>query len=117
MQPEGGDNWLLGASRRVNRLAGERASLGIQVLSRRARSIDLRPRQSGFSAAVRIPGIWLHDSGEPGVLRIVLLSGGFNVQVPVEFSDDGQRHLLTPLELEESGGDYEIGRFCDKAIA
>ena len=117
MQPEGGDNWLLGASRRFNRLAGERASLGIQVLSRRARSIDLRPRQSGFSAAVRILGIWLHDSGESGVLRIVLLTGGFNVQVPVEFSDDGRRHLLTPLELEESGGDYEIGRFRDQAIA
>ncbi|MCB1931308.1 MAG: hypothetical protein KDI45_02415 [Candidatus Accumulibacter sp.] len=111
VQPEGGDNWLLGVARRFSRRAGGQASLGVQVLSRQAQSIELRPRRSGFSAAVAIPGIWLRDAGESGVLRIVLPPSGFNVREALEFNDQGQGRMLTPVELEEAGSDYEIGRF------
>ncbi|WP_300454160.1 hypothetical protein [Accumulibacter sp.] len=117
LQPEGGDNWLLGVVRRFNRLAGGRVNLGIQLLSRQAQSIDLRPRRSGFSAAIGVPGIWLRDGGTPGQVRIVLPRGDFNVRETLEFADAGQRHVLTPAELEESGADYDIGRFHDPSSA
>ncbi len=115
MQPEGGDNWLLGTARRLNKLDG-RANLGIQVLSRQAQSVELRPRRSGFSAAVANPGIYLHDGGEPGVARIVLPLGGFNVRETLDCSLDGSAHRLTPVEVESSGVDYEIARFHDQLL-
>jgi hypothetical protein len=85
MQVEGGENWLLGTARRFNRQAGGRANLGVQLLARQAQSIELRPRRSGFSAAVAIPGIWLHDGEVPGIVRIVLPLGSFSVREDPEF--------------------------------
>lgn len=112
MQPEGGENWLLGVARRFNRLAGGRAVVGVQVLSRQARSVELHPRRSGFSTA--IPGIYLRDGGEPGLVRIVLPQGGFNVRESLDFNLEGRSCVLIPVELEESGGDYEIARFREQ---
>ncbi len=113
VQPEGGENWLLGVARRFNRLAGARAVVGVQVLSRQARSVELHPRRSGFSTA--IPGIYLRDGGEPGLVRIVLPQGGFNVRESLDFNQDGRSCVLIPVELEESGGDYEIARFREQS--
>lgn len=110
-QPEGGQNWLLGVARRFSRDTARRANLGVQVLARQAQSIELRPRRSGFSAAIAIPGIWLCDGGQAGVERIVLPLGGFNVREAVEFSHDGRLYSLRPVDLEETGSDFEIGRF------
>ena len=117
LQPEGGDNWLLGVVRRFNRLSGERASLGIQLLSRQAQSVDLRPRRSGFAAAIGLPGIWLRDGSGSGLVRLLLPQGGFNLRESLEFTSAGQRHMLAPAELEESGSDYEIGRFHNPTAA
>lgn len=117
VQPEGGENWMLGVARRFTRRGPDGASLGVQVLSRQARSIELRPRRSGFSAAVAIPGIWLQDAGETGVLRIVLPLAGFNVRETLEFTHQGQRRVLTPMELEEAGAEYEIGCFREQAAS
>lgn len=115
VQPEGGENWMLGVARRFRRHGPGRCSLGVQVLSRQALSIELRPRRSGFAAAVAIPGIWLQESNDHGVLRIVLPLAGFNVREPLEFSHQGRDHMLTPLELEEAGGEYEIAHFREQA--
>jgi len=117
LQPEGGDNWLLAVVRRFSRLPGERISLGIQILSRQAQSLQLRPRRSGFAGVLGEPGIWLRESVSPGLLRILLPPGGFNVREALEFSDAGRRRMITPSELEETGVDYEIGRFHDRASA
>jgi len=113
MQPEGGDNWLLGVARRYNRLARGHAVVGVQVLSRQARSVELQPRRSGFSTAV--PGIHLRDGGEPDLVRIVLPQGSFNVRESLDFNLDGRHCVLIPVELEESGGDYEIARFREQS--
>lgn len=116
MQAEGGDNWLLGTARRFNRLPDGHASLGVQVLSRQAQSVELRPRRSGFSAAIATPGIWLCDGGEPGLVRMVLPPGGFNVRETLDFRQDGRSHVLTAVELEETGVDYEIARFHQQSV-
>lgn len=110
-RPEGSENWLLGVVRRFIRASGGGAYLGVQLLSRQAQSIELRPRRSGSSAAIPVPGMWLRDAGEPTIVRVVLPCGGFNVRETLEFSHDQRLETLTPLELEESTGDYEIGRF------
>ena len=117
MQPEGGENWLLGTARRFNRLGGVQANLGVQLISKQAQSIELRPRRSGFAAAVALPGIWLRDAGESGTVRIVLPLGSFNVRETLDFSLDGRAYLLTPAEFEESGCDYDIARFHDQLVS
>lgn len=114
VQPEGGDNWLLGVAKRFNRLPGSRARLGVQLLAREARGVTLQPWRSGFSVAVGIPGIWLPRNSEANILRIVLPYGAFNIREALEFSYQDRRYTLAPVELEESGGDYEIGCYREQ---
>jgi len=116
MQPEGGENWVLGVVRRYNMNSDAHSSVGIQSLSRHARSIELRPRTSGFSATGAIPGIWLYEDSKPGEARLVLPLASFDVRENLEFVQDGRRYLMTPIELEETGGDFEIGRYRESVI-
>lgn len=116
MQPEGGENWVLGVVRRYNMNSDVQSSVGIQALSRHARSIELRPRTSGFSATGAIPGIWLFEDSKPGEARMVLPLASFDVRENLEFAHEGRHYLMTPIELEESGGDFEIGRYRESLI-
>ncbi len=116
MQPEGGDNWVLGVVRRYNKDSDAHASVGIQALSKHAQSVELRPRASGFSATGAIPGIWLHEGNSPGVARMVLPNGSFDVRESLEFMHDSRRCLLTPVEFEEAGSGFEIGRYRESVI-
>jgi hypothetical protein len=111
MQPEGGENWLLGVVRRYNKDSDAHASVGIQSLSRKAQSVELRPRTTGFSATGAIPGIWLREGNAPGEARMVMPIASFDVRESLEFAHDGQNYLLTPVALEESGSNFEIGRY------
>ncbi len=117
IQPEGGDNWVLGMVRRYSVAPDARASIGIQTLSRNAQSIELHPRTSGFSAADAIPGIWLREEHASGEIRLVLPREGFDVRESLEFVHGEHRYLLTPAELEEAAGDFEIGRYREQVLA
>ena len=116
MQPEGGENWVLGVVRRYNKESDARASVGIKALSKRAKSIELWPRTSGFSATGAIPGIWLREGEVKGETRLVLPSLTFDLRESLEFINEGQRYLLTPIDLEESGNNYEIGRYRESVL-
>jgi hypothetical protein len=117
MQPEGGDNWVLGVVRRYSKESDGHASVGIQALSRRAQSVDLRPRSAGFSATGAIPGIWLRDGDAPGEVRMVMPQGSFDVRVNLEFAYAGQQFVLIPIELEKIGGNLEIGRYRQQVLS
>ncbi|MDR0576364.1 MAG: hypothetical protein LBI87_02225 [Candidatus Accumulibacter sp.] len=117
LQPEGGENWVLGVVRRRGVNAdSHHASIGIQTLSRNAQSVELRPRASGLSADA-IPGIWLRGDGDDEQARLVLPPGSFDVRQILEFVHEERRYLLTPMEIEESGGDFEIGDYRAQVIA
>jgi hypothetical protein len=111
LQPEGGENWVLGAVRRYSKESDANASVGIQSLSRQAHSVELRPRTSGISVMNGVPGIWLREGNAPGEARLVLPLASFDLRESLEFSHDDRNYLLTPIELEESGSDYEIARY------
>jgi hypothetical protein len=111
MQPEGGDNWVLGAVRRYSKDSDVHANVGIQSLSRQAQSVELRPRTSGISVMNGIPGIWMREGNAPGEARLVLPPASFDLRESLEFSHDERNYLLTPIALEESGSDYEIARY------
>lgn len=111
MQPEGGENWVLGIVRRYNKKSDSLANVGIQSISRQALSIELRPRASGFSATSNILGIWLREVITPSEMRLILPAASFDLRESLEFSHDNRSYLLTPITLEESGADYEIARY------
>lgn len=116
LQAEGGENWVLGVLRRFSKDSPARARVGIESLSKQAQSVELRPRTTGFSATGTIPGILLRAGGAPGEARVVLPSMGFNLRQSLEYILDGQRYLLTPVELEEAGNHFEIGRYRESAV-
>ncbi len=111
LQPEGGENWLLGIVRRYNKETEAQASVAIQTLSRVARSVELRPSGSRFSAGGAIPGICLNASEEAGDIQVVLPPASFDVREAVEFVADGRRCLLSPIELVETGNNFEIASY------
>ncbi|MDR1662654.1 MAG: hypothetical protein LBR95_09605 [Azoarcus sp.] len=115
LQPEGGDNWVLGVVRRRSVNADAQAVIGIQTLARNAQGVELRPRTTGISADA-IPGIWLFGDNAADRVRLVLPPGRFNVRQILELVHNDKRYLLTPMELEESGGDFEIGVYREQTI-
>ncbi len=110
MQPEGGSNWVVGLVRRVSKIAGQQARVGIQTLSR-------SPAVSQFAI-----GGARGRAGETGVLlkggdpasaevRIALRPGVFAPGQNLEASRDGRQFVYQPTGFGERGEDYEIGRF------
>ena len=111
IQPEGGDNWVLGVVRRFNRDSDAHASVGIKALSKNARSVQLWPRTGSFAGRGAIPGIALSDVHAEGDVRVVLPAAAFDIKENLELVDADQRYALVPLDLEESGQGFEIGRY------
>ena len=114
LQPAGGENWVLGVVCRFGRDAQGRASVGIRTLSRQAQGVELAPRAAGLAAASAVPAIWLREGDAEGEMRFVLPASGFDVRQTLECADaEGgpSRVVLAPIELEESGSGFEIGRY------
>lgn len=118
MQPEGGENWLLGIVRRYRRENTNEARVGIQTLSRNVISVELRPRTaSSYAAAAGTPALLLQEGNEPGEVRAVLPFATFGPNESLEYAADGQRFLLTPVTLAEQTPDYELARYRRSVIA
>ena len=121
LQPEGGENWLLGVVCRFGRDAQGRASVGIRTLARQAVAVELMPRAVGLAASAALPAIWLQDVEAAregaGEQRFVLPVAGFDVRQNLELTLDGRRVVLAPIELEESGSGFEIGRYRERTEA
>lgn len=117
MQPEGGENWLLGVIRRYHRESESEARVGIQALATKAISIELRARTaSSYAAAAGTPALMLLDGNEPDELRVVLPPASFDPRESMEYVRDGQRFLLTPVTLIEQTADYELVRYRQRAL-
>jgi len=106
LQPEGGTNWVLGLVRRVNKVAGQQARVGIETLSK----IPLLSRFSvGGVATVTEQGVLM--KGDAAETRIVLKPGAFTPGQNLEIAHGGRNHVYLPQAVAERGEDYEIARF------
>jgi hypothetical protein len=106
MQPDGGNNWIIGMVRRVSKTSGHEARVGIQTLSRAPLLARFRTRgeeQSGM--LLPTPGL---GSGEASV---ALRSGVFVPGQNLEHQRGGRSYIYLPQELAERGEDYDIVRF------
>jgi hypothetical protein len=112
IQPDGGDNWLLGIVRRYHRTSESDAQVGIETLARQAFSVELKARTASSYAAVSgTPALLLENRGEPGEVRVVLPPASFDLQESLECSIEGRRCLLAPAALIEQTADYELARY------
>ena len=50
-------------------------------------------------------------------MRFALPRGSFDLRESLEFVEGEQRYLLVPAELEETGSDFEIGRYREQTLA
>jgi hypothetical protein len=109
IQPEGGNNWVVGMVRRVSRTSGQQARVGIQTLSR-------APAVSQFAVSgtrnLAEQGVLLrgNDPGS-GDVQIALRPGVFAPGQNLEATRAGRQHIYMPTGFGERGQDYEIGRF------
>ena len=110
LQPEGGDNWLIGVIRRLNRDAAQQGSVGIQSLARAAAAVQLRVQSGQVSSADAESAILLNPSPDAIEAQFLLKAG---VHVPgqnFEFDRDGKTVLLMQTAVIERGDDYELVR-------
>lgn len=110
LQPEGGDNWLLGVVRRFARETEIHARVGIQTLARSACSVQLLPSSSLFGHEA-YPGIYLELGSDEGLARFVLPVSTYDAREVLEYERAGQRWRLTPVELIETGATFEIASY------
>jgi hypothetical protein len=115
MQPEGGDNWLIGVVRRLSRPSLQQAAVGIQTLARSATPIELRVQVGATTTLDTETAILLDPDQLGGEVQILLRPG---VHAPGEsftFDYKGLRTMLLPLGVAERRHDYELLR-CNHLI-
>lgn len=112
MQPDGGDNWLLGIVRRYRRLSDNEVQVGIESLSRQTRSVELKAlTASSYAAVAGTPALLMLDGNAPGEVRVVLPLASFDLRESLEYMKVGQRQILTPVTLLEQTADFELARY------
>jgi len=105
MQPEGGDNWLVGVIRRYVRTGPNQGSVGIETLSKIPRAV--------FADA---GGLWtealLLDIPEVGeYARMALAADALEEKVALTFSLDDKNARLHPRETVATGNDFVVANF------
>jgi len=108
LQPEGGDVWVLGVIRRLQREIPLKGLVGIQIVARSAERVQLSV--SGASGGET--GILIGDASEsPGEARVLLRSGVFAPGQNMEYRKGDMTCLLMPQGVVESGEEYEVVKF------
>lgn len=112
LQPEGGENWLLGVVRRCYRDSDGDLRVGVAALGKQVAPVQVRPRNAaGEPVGSPLAALWIQDGNEPGEMRFVLPPAFYDPGEGVEFELDGRQVLLTPAALVERTTDYDLARY------
>jgi len=106
MQPDGGNNWLVGAIRRVSRTSAQEARVGIETLSR-APHLARFALGGAQEEAVLLPAA-AHGTGEAA---IAMRAGAYVPGRNLEAERGGRSFVYMPQLVAERGDDYDIVRF------
>lgn len=105
LQPNQDGDWMVGVVRRLRRQPDQRAHIGVQALSPRA--VPLVADIGGN----RVDALLLDAPQANGDVRVVLQIAAYRAATPLHFRVRGESLRVEPLELLESGPDYEVGRY------
>ncbi|HZX31902.1 MAG TPA: hypothetical protein VFF03_11165 [Rhodocyclaceae bacterium] len=112
LQPEGGENWLLGIVRRCYRDGDGEMRVGVESLAKQVAPVQLKPRNAaGQVVGSSLACLQIQEGNESGEMRFVLPPASFDSRESLEFDQDGKRVLLTPVVLLERSADYEVARY------
>ena len=103
---EGGSGGCsVGLVRRCNRLPEQQTSVGIRTFAKAAFAVTLRGSEEK-DALLLSDGHELNDE-----VLICVHEGAFDKRVNPAMAFEGRDYLLIPVELSETGDDFEIGRY------
>jgi hypothetical protein len=111
MQPEGGDNWLVGVVRRFLRETEVQGVVGIETLSKAPRAVTAAG--GGFETAL----VLLDPPQDDSSIRVLLAPGDWEEGIPLVTRMDGRRWRLHPDERIETGDDWLVGRCVAELLA
>lgn len=111
MQPEGGDNWLVGAVRRFTRETEAQGVVGIETLSKTPRAVTAAA--GGFETAL----VLLDPPRDDSSIRVLLAPGDWEEGIPLVARIDGRRWRLHPDERIEAGDDWLVGRCVAEVLS
>ncbi len=114
LQPEGGQNWVIGIVRRLNRDSAQKASIGVQTIARAAAPVKLRLQSGSMGLSTDAEtGILLDPAAAVGApeARLVLKAGAMVEGQNLQYEDKGATFLLLPAGTQDKGVDYELVRF------
>ena len=106
MQPDGGNNWVVGMVRRVSKVSNKEARVGIQTLSRAPELAHFALR-GNTEQGVLLPAAGLGT----GEASIALPTGAFVPGQNLENQRGGRSYVYMPQDVAEHGDDYDIVRF------
>jgi hypothetical protein len=111
MQPEGGENWLIGIVRRYVRTGQNRGSVGIETLSKTTRAVvaDVVGLENE-ALLLDIPVV-----GE--TVRLILPPNTLEEGMVLVFALDGKTVRLHPLRTIETGGDFVVASFLVQSFS
>ena len=108
LQPEGGDNWVLGVICRLQRESPQKGSVGIQTIAKSAQLVQLSSGDGGEGAT----GVLLGDGSEAaGEARVLLRAGEFVPGQNLEYRKGDLTCLLMPQGVIDRGDEYEVVKF------
>jgi len=108
LQPEGGDNWVLGVVRRLHREIPQKGSVGIQTIAKSAQLAHLSVSGgAGGETGILIGG----DSRSPGEVHVLLRAGAFLPGQNLEYRKGEASCLLMPQSVVEGSEEHELIRF------
>jgi hypothetical protein len=103
---EGGSGaWSVGVVRRCHRLPQQRISVGVRTFARTAFPVTLGGGVDQF-ALLLADGPALGDEA-----TVCLRDGTFDKRVSPTMAHEGHKYLLIPVEVSETGEDFEIARY------
>jgi hypothetical protein len=105
LQPDGGNNWVIGVVRRFSRESAQQASVGIETLARTSQPVRVRAPTGEET------GILLNPSEESADALCLLPAGLLGPGQNLEFDRNGKTVLLIPAGVLQRGADYELLRF------
>ena len=113
MQPAGGSNWLLGLVRRYNKRSDGRGAVGIETVAKLTQRVNLRVlgKSSLMVAGAGEPALLLDEPDENSAVRLLLSAGTFDLSESYDCRLGEKSALFTPIELLDSGLDYQVARY------
>jgi hypothetical protein len=108
IQTAGQPRLAVSITRRILRDEKGSLHLGAEMLSTNVTEVVVRANDNGDGMQ---HALWLHATDTGGLVRLLMPQAAFSLQCSLKTTLEGKNYLLIPVELQESGVDYDLASF------